>query len=109
MFASEGNPLHGNVEVVYTMLIPLLLFFIVNFALCRLASRWAGLSYEDSASLVLTTMTRNSPVSLAIAVAAFPETPLIALVLVVGPLIELPDLGLVSQALLLIKEKQVSK
>lgn len=109
MFASEGKLLLGNVEAVYIMLIPLLLFFLFNFVLSRLASSWAGFSYADSASLVLTTMARNSPDSLAIAVAAFPDTPPIALALVVAPLIELPVLGLVSHALLLFGGKQVRK
>ncbi|MFD1187331.1 arsenic resistance protein [Pontibacter rugosus] len=107
MFASEGGALLNNLEVVYIMLIPLLLFFAVNFTVGRLASRWVRLSYGDGASLSLTTLARNSPVSLAIAVAAFPDTPLIALALVIDPLIELPVLGLVSQALLLIRGKLI--
>ncbi|PVY38943.1 arsenic resistance protein [Pontibacter virosus] len=109
MFASEGKLLLGNLEVLYVMLIPLLIFFIINFVLSRLAGRWAGFSYADSVSLSLTTLARNSPVSLAIAVAAFPDTPLIALALIVGPLVELPVLGLFSQALLLFRRKLVSK
>ena len=47
----------------------------------------------------LTTLARNSPVALAIAVTAFPDEPLIALALVIGPLIELPVLACVSQVL----------
>ncbi|MEC3605392.1 arsenic resistance protein, partial [Bacillus cereus] len=57
-------------------------------------------------SLSLTTLARNSPVALAIAVTAFPDEPLIALALVIGPLIELPVLAFVSQVLLLIKKKR---
>ena len=62
------------------------------------------LSYKDTVSLSLTTLARNSPVALAIAVTAFPDEPLIALALVIGPLIELPVLACVSQVLLLIKK-----
>ena len=105
MFASEGQLLFKSIEVVYVMLLPLLLYFLINFVLSRIASRWVGLNYVDSASLSLTTLARNSPASLAIAVAAFPDTPLIALALVIGPLIELPVLALVSQALLLIRAR----
>ena len=61
------------------------------------------LNYQDSVSLSLTTLARNSPVALTIAVAAFPDKPLIALVLIIGPLIELPVLFLVSKILLGIK------
>ena len=67
------------------------------------------LSYKDTVSLSLTTLARNSPVALAIAVTAFPDEPLIALALVIGPLIELPVLACVSQVLLLIKKNGYNK
>ena len=41
-------------------------------------------------------MARNSPLSLAIAVAVFLDSPLIALVLVIGPLLELPILSITA-------------
>lgn len=63
-------------------------------------------SYEDSVSLSLTIIARNSPVALAIAVTAFPNQPLIALALVIGPLIELPVLAIVSQVLLFTKKSE---
>lgn len=56
----------------------------------------------------MTIIARNSPISLAIAVTAFPDQPLIALALVIGPLIELPVLTIVSQ-LMLFKKKQFNK
>jgi len=71
----------------------------------RFVSRLLKFSYEDSASLNLTTLARNSPLSLAIAVVAFPDQPLIALALVVGPLIELPLLAVTSQILLWIRKR----
>lgn len=40
--------------------------------------------------MTFTSLARNSPLSLAIAIAAFPDQPLISLALVIGPLIELP-------------------
>ncbi len=107
MFASQGRYLFENVSVVYVLLIPVLFFFVVNFIFVRIVSRVLKFSYEDSASLNLTTLARNSPVSLAIAVTAFPEQPLIALALVIGPLIELPVLALVSQILLRIRKKEL--
>jgi ACR3 family arsenite efflux pump ArsB len=48
----------------------------------------------------LTTLARNSPIALAIAVATFPDKPLISLALIIGPLIELPVLFLASRILL---------
>ncbi|WP_078379939.1 arsenic resistance protein [Sutcliffiella halmapala] len=100
MFASQGSYLMGNFEVIFILLVPILLYFFLNYFIGRIAARMLNFSYEDSVSLNLTILARNSPVALAIAVTAFPEQPLIALALVIGPLIELPILVLVSQALL---------
>ncbi len=55
----------------------------------------------------MTTLARNSPIALAIAVIAFPNQPLVALALVIGPLIELPVLAIISQVLLFIKRKKI--
>lgn len=107
MFASQGSYLTNNLQVVLIMLIPLLLFFGINFFIGRLTSSLFKFNYEDSASLNLTTLARNSPISLAIAITAFPNDPLVALALVIGPLIELPILALVSQGLLKIRQRKV--
>ena len=45
------------------------------------------------------------PLSLAIAVAAFPDRPLISLALVIGPLIELPALGIIAVIIKRIKRQ----
>lgn len=100
MFASEGKNLIDNPEVIYKLLIPVLIFFAVTFVLSQVVSKILKFTYSDKVSLVLTTMARNSPISLAIAVSAFSAEPLIALSLVIGPLIELPILVLTSQILL---------
>ncbi len=107
MFASHGVYLKNYPETVFILLIPLLLFFIVNFLIGRIVSSLLKFNYEDSASLNLATLARNSPIALAIAVTAFPDTPLVALALVIGPLFELPVLALASQVLLQIKKRKV--
>jgi len=106
MFASQGKNLFENIHVVLLLLLPVLLFFAINFILGRIVSRFLKMPYEDSVSLNLTTLARNSPISLAIAVTAFPDQPFIALTLVIGPLIELPILAIVSQFLLLIRRRK---
>lgn len=103
MFASQTRYLAGNMEVLYLLLAPVLLFFVVNFTVVRIVSALMKFSYRDSVSLNLTTLARNSPISLAIAVTAFPNEPLIALALVIGPLIELPMLAVLSQVLLYLR------
>lgn len=105
MFASQGLQLLARMETICILLLPVLLFFAINYIVGGIASKRLGFTYEDSASLRLTIIARNSPVALAIAVTAFPDEPLVSLALVVGPLIELPVLTLISQLLLLGKRK----
>jgi ACR3 family arsenite efflux pump ArsB len=105
MFASQGGSLVQNPLILLKLIPPVLLFFIIVFIIGQMAGRYLRFSYEDTASLNLTTLARNSPIVLAIALTAFPEEPLIALALVVGPLIELPVLGIISHTLLRIRNK----
>jgi ACR3 family arsenite efflux pump ArsB len=105
MFASQGGSLVQNPLILLKLIPPVLLFFIIVFIVGQITGRYLRFSYEDTASLNLTTLARNSPIVLAIALTAFPEEPLIALALVVGPLIELPVLGIISHTLLRIRNK----
>jgi arsenite transporter len=100
MFASQGKLLLQNPQVLLQLLIPVLLFFIINFFTGQFVGRKLKLTREDNIALNLTTLARNSPIALAIAVATFPDKPLISLALIIGPLIELPVLFLVSKILL---------
>ncbi|WP_346930522.1 bile acid:sodium symporter [Clostridium sp.] len=100
MFASQGKILLKNPQVLLQLLLPVLLFFIVNFIIVQIVGRKINLSKEDNVALSLTTLARNSPIALAIAVSTFPNEPLISLALIIGPLIELPVLFLVSKILL---------
>jgi ACR3 family arsenite efflux pump ArsB len=70
-------------------------------------SRWLKTSHENFVSLGFTTLARNSPIALAIALVAFPDEPLVPLALVVGPLIELPVLAVISQILLWMGRKRM--
>lgn len=108
MFASQGAYIAENPSVFLLLLPPVLTFFAVNFVVGRFVSRLIKFSHADSIAFSLTTLARNSPISLAIAVTAFPEEPLVALALVIGPLIELPVLALFSQVLLRAQLKTAS-
>jgi arsenite transporter len=108
MFAAQGEYLLNNPEILYLMLLPVLAFFLINFIFSQILGRVLKFSYQDKVSLSMTTLARNSPISLAIAVTAFPDEPLIALALIIGPLIELPVLVLISQTFLYVKNKQTS-
>ncbi len=96
MFASESRDVLQNPDIFLRLLLPLAVFFTANFLLVRWIGARMKMVREDITALNFTTLARNSPLSLAIAVAAFPDRPLISLALVIGPLIELPVLGLIA-------------
>jgi len=100
MFAAQGALIVQNPVIFLWLLPPLLAFYAINLGLGLGLSRWLRLTYSDTASLCCTTLARNSPLALAVALAAFPDRPLIALTLAIIPLIELPVLGIATQILL---------
>lgn len=100
MFASESVTLFENPVLLVEMFVPLLIFFVLLLSVSQAVGRLEGFPYADRAALTFTSMARNSPLSLAIAVVAFPDMPLVSLALVIGPLIELPILSLTSWSLL---------
>ena len=104
LFNTEANSLLNNLDTIGILFIPIIIFFIVNFLLDYTVARKSNFGYEDYASLTLTTLARNSPLALAIAISSFPQNELIAIALVIGPLIELPVLYIVSKILLKISE-----
>lgn len=107
MFASQGQLLLNHLDLLWKITIPILLFFMINLFVSQKAGQLMRFPNSDRASLSLTTLARNSPIALAIAMTAFPAQPLIALTLVVGPLLELPILAVITQILLFItKEKR---
>lgn len=105
MFASQGQILMQRPDLLLKMLIPVLIFFGVNFCLGQLIGHLAKFSYEEIACFNCTTLARNSPIALAIATSTFRERPLIALALVIGPLIELPVMVIISQSLLRLRPR----
>lgn len=97
IFASQGELLFSNLDSVMTIFIPLIIFFIVNVIIDLLVSEKINFTYAEYASLTMTTLARNSPLALAIAINSFPGHELISIALVIGPLIELPVLYIVSK------------
>jgi arsenite transporter len=100
MFASQGKLLLDHLDLMWQISIPILLFFFVNFFVGQKVGKWMRFPKSDRVSLSLTTLARNSPIALAIAMTAFPEQPLISLTLVIGPLLELPILATITQVLI---------
>lgn len=107
MFASKGKSLLTNLNVIAILLIPVLLFYLINFLLAQTAGKAIRYSYEDRASLTLTTIAKNSPMTLGVALMAFPHEPLIHLIMVIEPLIELPAMMLITRILLLLRKREM--
>lgn len=104
IFASQGNLLFENLNSIITIFIPLITFFIANTIIDLLLSQKITFTYAEYASLTMTTLARNSPLALAIAINSFPGHELIAIALVIGPLIELPILYVISKFCLWVKD-----
>ena len=103
IFASQGELLFNNLNSVVSIFIPLIIFFGVNVIIDLLVSQKVNFTYQEYASLTMTTLARNSPLALAIAINSFPGHELISIALVIGPLIELPVLYIVSKFCLWVK------
>ncbi len=102
MFASQADVIFDNPNVVFTLVTPMVAFFVIAFIVAITTGRLAGLPYDQTALLAFTTTSRNSEASLAIAATAF-ASPLVALAVVIGPVIELPFLVLMVRVLLGLK------
>lgn len=99
IFATHAQVVTDNPDAFLRLLAPLAAFFATNYLLAAATSRVLRLRHAEHVTLTMTTLARNSPVALAIATAAFPDRPLVAVALVVGPLVELPVLALAANRL----------
>ena len=107
IFASQGKLLFENLDSVLTIFVPLMLFFIANTIIDLILSAKINFIYSQYSSLTITTLARNSPLALAIAINSFPGHELISIALVIGPLIELPVLSIVSKFCLWLKDSEL--
>ncbi|MFV0529782.1 MAG: arsenic resistance protein [Lachnospiraceae bacterium] len=109
MFIAKGKSLLESLHVVAILLVPILLFYGINFILAQGVGRGFRYSYEDTASLTLTTIAKNSPMTLGVALLAFPDEPLIHLIMIIEPLIELPAMLLITRILLLLRKRSLAQ
>ncbi|MDH5074790.1 Sodium Bile acid symporter family protein [Clostridium perfringens] len=106
MFASKGSSLISNLNIVIMFIPPIIMFYIINFTLSQFVGKKFKYSYEDTASLTLTTIAKNSPMTLGVALMAFPNEPIIHLIMLIEPLIELPSMMIITRILVLIRKRQ---
>ncbi|MGV8876686.1 MAG: ACR3 family arsenite efflux transporter [Rhodoglobus sp.] len=92
LFALQGQQVIDRPLDVVRISLPLLVYFLVMFAVAFLVGRVIGLTYERTTTLAFTAAGNNFELAIAVAIGTFGAASGQALAGIVGPLIEVPAL-----------------